>query len=216
MGCAFVRGEPAQRRAVPCSGGMLSRSAERTLGPRRGERPLQAPASARAMKKLLTGIVVGVVVVLAAEFLFMTQGGMPVSTRGGPLPLERFVASRALHVAMAKEADRPSPIPADPANLLAGAKVYQDNCAVCHGLRDPASRSPIGKGMYPPPPALLGPDEGVADDPVGETYWKVKNGIRLTGMPRFEGALSDTEMWQVSLLLSKAEELPPAVQQALR
>jgi mono/diheme cytochrome c family protein len=44
----------------------------------------------------------------------------------------------------------------------------------------------------------------VGDDPVGETYWKVKNGIRLTGMPAYGNALSETQLWQVSLLLSMA------------
>ncbi len=168
------------------------------------------------MKKFVVGLVVGVVAVLVGEFLFMTQGGMPVSTRGKPLPLERFMANRALHVAMARDAGRPSPIPASEANLLAGAKIYQNNCAVCHGLRDPSSRTPIAKGMYPPPPALLQPDDAVTDDPVGVTFWKVQNGIRLTGMPRFDDALSQEEMWQVSLLLADADKLPAPVQEALK
>jgi mono/diheme cytochrome c family protein len=52
---------------------------------------------------------------------------------------------------------------------------------------------------------------GVTDDPPGETYWKVANGIRLTGMPAFKDALTETEMWQVSLLLANADKpLPPA------
>jgi mono/diheme cytochrome c family protein len=168
------------------------------------------------MKAFLAGLVVGVLVVLAGAYLFLTQGGMPVSTRGKPLPLERLLASRALHVAMAKDAGRPSPLPADEANLLAGAKVYRNDCAVCHGLRDPSSRTAIAKGMYPPPPQLLQPEEGVTDDPVGETFWKVSNGIRLTGMPRFDQALTEDERWQVSLLLLKAGQLPPRVEQPLK
>jgi mono/diheme cytochrome c family protein len=168
------------------------------------------------MKGFLVGLVIGALAVLAGELLFMTQGGMPVSTRASPLPMERSLAGRALQVAIAGEAGRTSPLPPDEANLLAGAKVYQNNCAVCHGLRDPASRTTLAKGMYPPPPALLEPGKGVTDDPVGETFWKVRNGIRLTGMPRFEDALSENEMWQVSLLLLKADGLPPAVQQALK
>jgi thiosulfate dehydrogenase len=52
---------------------------------------------------------------------------------------------------------------------------------------------------------------GVSDDPAGETYWKVANGIRLTGMPAYKEMLTDTEMWQVSLLLANADKpLPPA------
>jgi mono/diheme cytochrome c family protein len=168
------------------------------------------------MGKLIAGIVLGVVLVLAAEYLFLTQGGMPVATRGGPLPLERFMASRALHVAMAKEVDTPSPIPPDEANLLAGAKVYRAQCEVCHGQPDQKTPGAIARGMFPSPPQLMPPRKGVTDDPVGETHWKVKNGIRLTGMPGFDGALSEAEMWQVSLLLMKADQLPPSVKSALR
>jgi mono/diheme cytochrome c family protein len=51
---------------------------------------------------------------------------------------------------------------------------------------------------------------GVSDDPVGETYWKIKNGIRLSGMPAYGKALSETQMWQVSLLLSMANKPLPA------
>jgi thiosulfate dehydrogenase len=52
---------------------------------------------------------------------------------------------------------------------------------------------------------------GVSDDPPAETYWKVANGIRLTGMPAYKQVLSETEMWQVSVLLANADKpLPPA------
>jgi mono/diheme cytochrome c family protein len=53
---------------------------------------------------------------------------------------------------------------------------------------------------------------GVSDDPSGETFWKVANGIRLTGMPAFKDILSETQIWQVSLLLANADKpLPPEV-----
>lgn len=99
---------------------------------------------------------------------------------------------------------------------VAGARVYeQAQCWVCHGqLGQPASA--IAKGMYPPPPQLLSSEQGVTDDPVGVTYWKVKNGIRLTGMPAFNGSLTDSEIWQVSLLLLNADKLSKPVQEVLR
>jgi hypothetical protein len=52
---------------------------------------------------------------------------------------------------------------------------------------------------------------GVTDDPVGETHWKVSNGIRLTGMPAYTGSLTQAEMWQVSLLLANADKLPQQI-----
>jgi len=167
------------------------------------------------MKKFLFGLLAGLGLCLAVEYLFLTRGGMPVPTKGGPLPFERKIARAALRSAMGKEDERPSPIPADEINLTAGARVYHEQCAVCHGdWGQPASA--IAKGMFPVPPQLLPPKKGVTDDPVGETYWKAKNGIRLTGMPGFESTLSDTELWQVSLLLLHAAELPPSAQAALR
>jgi mono/diheme cytochrome c family protein len=50
---------------------------------------------------------------------------------------------------------------------------------------------------------------GVSDDPPGVTYWKVANGIRLTGMPSFDKVLSSPQMWQVSILLANADKPLP-------
>jgi hypothetical protein len=64
--------------------------------------------------------------------------------------------------------------------------------------------------MYTPPPQLF-QGQGVTDDPIEETYWKVANGIRLTGMPGYRGSLMDSQLWQVSMLLSSADKLPAPV-----
>jgi hypothetical protein len=73
--------------------------------------------------------------------------------------------------------------------------------------------------MYPAIPQLWVKHKnnvvGVSDDDPGETYWKVANGIRLTGMPAFSHILSQTEMWQVTLLLKRADSIPPSVEAIL-
>ena len=74
--------------------------------------------------------------------------------------------------------------------------------------------------MFPDAPPLWekhrnGEVVGVSDDPPAETYWKVANGIRLTGMPAFEQTLGKDKVWQVSLLLAGADKLPPSVQAIL-
>ena len=68
--------------------------------------------------------------------------------------------------------------------------------------------------MYPPPPQLFH-GHGVTPDPVTETYWKVTNGIRLSGMPGFSPSLSTTQMWQVSLVVANADKLPKAAKDIL-
>ena len=55
----------------------------------------------------------------------------------------------------------------------------------------------------------------MTDDEPGETYWKVANGIRLTGMPAFNQQLSTMEMWQVSLLVANADKLTSPVKAVL-
>jgi thiosulfate dehydrogenase len=163
--------------------------------------------------KFFFGAIVGIALTLGAAFLFLTRF-MPVATKGGPMPLESFLASTALQHAMGADTKKPSPLPANEANMVAGAKVYRTHCDVCHGLPDQKKPNAIASGMFPRPPQLFS-GHGVEDDPVGETYWKVANGIRLSGMPGFAGTLSDNELWQVSLLLAHGNGLPDPVRRAL-
>ena len=167
------------------------------------------------MKRLIIGFAIGFFILPLAAIVFVDVGGMPIATKKKPLPFERYLARVALHAALDREADKPSPIDATEANLAAGARTYQAQCMVCHGSPDKPLTA-IAMGMFPKPPPLVRLDKmGVTDDSVGETYWKAKNGIRLTGMPGFADSLSDTELWQVSLLLQKAHELPPSVSRIL-
>jgi mono/diheme cytochrome c family protein len=143
-------------------------------------------------------------------------GKVPVAVADRPLPQERLLTSRALNARIDRELVKTPPFAADEANLVAGAEVYHDQCAVCHGLH--GKPSAIGAHMFPDAPPLWDVHHhgseavmGVTDDPPGETYWKVANGIRLSGMPSYKAVLTETEMWQVSLLLANADKpLPPA------
>src|SRR5437868_2884403 len=111
------------------------------------------------MKKILFGVLIGICVPFVSGYIFIVSGGMPVATKGKPLPLEKFLAKKAKHAAFAAEAGKPSPLPADEPNLLAGAQVYQAQCAVCHGMFDHPG-SAIAHGMFPMPPPLLPPNKG--------------------------------------------------------
>ena len=86
---------------------------------------------------------------------------------------------RSLRATLEREAPKgPNPLSLDDANLIAGIKLYDTNCAVCHGAS--AGRpSNIALGLYQKPPQLA--KDGVEDDPDGVIYWKVAHGIRLTG-----------------------------------
>lgn len=165
------------------------------------------------MKKFVVGLVLGLIAVPVMVYFYFASGNAPVSTSAPPMPFEKMLAGMALHARMDKEMPRSAPISADEAAYTAGAQVYKDHCAVCHGLPGQAQTA-IAKGMFPKPPMLL-EGTGVTDDPAGETYWKVAGGIRMSGMPGFEKSLSTMQMWQVSLLLANADKLPKAVRDEL-
>ena len=161
------------------------------------------------MAKFILGVLLGVLAVPAFAYLYLRLGLFPAETSSPPFPLEKTLAGMGLNARIGKaSADQP-PAPATEADYTAGAKVYQETCAVCHGLLN-GDKTPTAKGMYPPPPQLLH-GKGVTDDPVGETHWKVANGIRLTGMPGYHGSLSDTQIWQVSELLADMDKVPASV-----
>ena len=166
------------------------------------------------MIRFFLGIVVGIGLVVLASYLFVIRGGIFMGTDTKPLPLEETIAGAAITASIGKSANDPSPLPADETNLLAGAKIYMNACAGCHGKLDQASSG--AKGFYPLPPHLLPPAAGVTDDPVGATHWVVKNGVRFSAMASFNQQLSDSEIWQVSLLLRNADKLPASVQDSLR
>ncbi len=51
----------------------------------------------------------------------------------------------------------------------------------------------------------------ITEAPPGETFRKVANGIRLTGVPGFNQSLSETQIGQISLMLANADKLPSTV-----
>jgi mono/diheme cytochrome c family protein len=168
----------------------------------------------QAMGKILLGIILGFILAPFVVLAYLEFGKVPVAVADTPFPHERLITGVPLKARIDREKIGTPPIPANEANLIAGAQIYRDNCATCHGYHGIASK--FGAHMYPKAPPLWekhheGDVVGVSDDVAGETYWKVDNGIRLTGMPAFKDILTDTQVWQVSLLLANANKpLPPA------
>jgi mono/diheme cytochrome c family protein len=163
------------------------------------------------MRNFVAGVVAAIVCAALAGLAGVWFGLIPAAA-DAPRP-SRF-ESWAAHHALAATIDREQPAPPYPygpatdAVLLAGAKLYQSNCAVCHGSAG-SPQSNIAKGLYVHAPQFT--KHGVDDDPTGETYWKIEHGIRFTGMPSFKGALGEEQIWQIAYFLKRrAAELPPA------
>jgi mono/diheme cytochrome c family protein len=165
------------------------------------------------VKGLILGVLLGVLLAAGGVYWYFSSGRAPVATSAPPIPFERALARVALH-AYLDELPHPEPqVPADEANLVSGAKVYKEQCATCHGLPG-ESKNAIAQGMFPSPPELFH-GTGVTDDDAWESYWKVENGIRLTGMPAFKGQLTEAQIWQVSVLVKNADKISAPVKKEL-
>jgi len=164
-------------------------------------------------KGIVVGIVLTLLIVFGGTYLYFSGGHAPVATNAPEMPFEHRFARMALHAYMDKLPHPNSPVPENEQNFLEGARIYKEHCAVCHGLPG-EPKSAIANGMFPPPPQLF-KGTGVTDDEAWETYWKVYGGIRMTGMPAFSEHLSETKMWQVSVLLKNADKISPAVKAEL-
>jgi thiosulfate dehydrogenase len=164
-------------------------------------------------KGLVLGILLGVLLVAGGVYCYFASGRAPVATTAPPMPFEKKIAQIGLHAYLDKLPHPEPQVPANETNLLTGAKVYKENCAACHGLPG-EPKSAIAQGMYPAPPQLFH-GVGVTDDDAWESYWKVENGIRMTGMPGFKGQLTETQIWQVSVLVKNADKISASVKSEL-
>jgi thiosulfate dehydrogenase len=165
------------------------------------------------LKGFIVGILLGTLLIVGGVYSYFASGKAPVATAAAPMPFETKLAKIGQHAYLEKLPHPEPQVPANDENLLHGAKIYKENCAVCHGL--PAAEKPvIAKGMYPTPPQLFH-GVGVTDDEAWESYWKVENGIRMTGMPGFKGALTETQIWQVAVLVKNADKITEPVRKEL-
>ncbi|HVB58834.1 MAG TPA: cytochrome c [Candidatus Acidoferrales bacterium] len=164
------------------------------------------------IRGLIIGIILGILVCVGAGYYYFASGMAPVAVADPLMPFERKLANMALDAHIEKQHIGQPSIPADEANLLAGAEVYKQNCAVCHGL--PGHPVDYVSMMFPKPTQLF-KGKGVTDDPASESYWKAANGIRLSGMPSFKDKLTNVQLWQVSQLVAHVNELPASVKNVL-
>lgn len=156
--------------------------------------------------------ILGLIVFPLAVYVYFAFGKPPVAVADKPFPFEDRIVRVPMKARIHRETPASAPIEPTDENLNAGAGIYEDKCEMCHGVA--GENSAVGGKMFPRAPQLWAKHTngvvGVSDDPAGETYWKVKNGIRLTGMPAFGKAMSETQIWQVSLVLSRADRPLPA------
>jgi len=166
------------------------------------------------VRAFLLGILAAIVVAVVCGYIVLRSGLVPANADAEPGWLEIWAANTSLDATLDRDAPKgPNPVALTDDNLVAGVELYGRHCAICHGTaKGDASASPVAKGLYPGPPQLA--TDGVEDDPEGFSFWKIKHGIRWTGMPSWGSTLTDEQIWTLALFLNQMDKLPSAAQQA--
>jgi mono/diheme cytochrome c family protein len=161
------------------------------------------------MRNFILGAIITLILLFMGGLAIATLGFLPTNADSPPPKIERRIAMSAMDASMERHAPRvTSPVPPTDENLIDGMKIYTMNCAGCHGGLD-NKPSPLERSFYPPPPQLI---LDPLDDPEWHIYYAVRTGIRYTGMPAWNKALSEQDMWKVTAFLSRIQKLPAAVQ----
>jgi len=161
------------------------------------------------VRKLILGGVITLAILILGGLGFATLGFFPTPANVAPPAWEHHLANAAMDASMERHAPRvTNPLPPTDQNLIDGMKVYTMNCAVCHGTLD-RKPAPLAHNFYPPVPNLI---SDPPDDPEWHIFYTVRTGVRYTGMPSWQGVLTEQEMWKVTTFLSHMDKLSPTVQ----
>ncbi len=92
-----------------------------------------------------------------------------------------------------------NPVPPNMKSVAEGAKLFDINCAMCHGLTS-AERGPVGKKLKPPPPGL---DQNMVKVLSESDIFKAVT-FGFGRMPPFNDKLSPNERWNLVNFLKKS------------
>ncbi len=98
----------------------------------------------------------------------------------------------------------------DPAMITSGGADYNEMCTGCH-LRPGVERSEMASAMYPQPPNLA----KVKRDNPAATFWIIKHGFKMSGMPAWGLTHDDHRLWAMVAFLQQLPRLTPAQYQIL-
>ena len=158
------------------------------------------------MKNFLFGLLTGLVILFLAVAGYLATGLADVRA-DAPIPAwTAHLAYFAIHASVRRSAPRQdNPLPATEETLVAGGRLYLNDCVGCHG--EPGKPpSDFGATFYPPAPQF--PSSGTAYDEA-QAFWISKHGIRRTGMSAQEFSYADRDLWPVAAFIRRFPKLSP-------
>jgi mono/diheme cytochrome c family protein len=165
------------------------------------------------LKKFAIGFATGTIALTLCVLGYLRLGLANVAADAPPPAWAARLMFSSVHASIRRTApaNLRSPLPATDENLIAGGKLYLNNCVGCHG--EPGkSASDFGATFYPPTPQF--PRDGTSYSEA-EIFWIAKHGIRRSGMSAQGFDYTDDQLWQLAGFVSHITNLPPRVRGGL-
>jgi mono/diheme cytochrome c family protein len=151
------------------------------------------------MKKLLAGLAALGAILLAAQ-VYGQMGMMGRCGTMGSMIRHRYAMMNGIDQ---RYANKINPLPITAATIKSGEKLYNQDCAYCHGVAG-FGDGPGGKNLNQPPTNIAGfGRRPMATD--GYLYWTIaEGGVPLgTTMPAYKGFLKQNQIWEIIIYLRK-------------
>ena len=170
----------------------------------------------KALKTILSTLIVLVVLIVAGGVLFIYSGAYDVAASSPDSAFTRWLFATTREHSIESRADDVVPPPDsvlnDPQTLLSGFAHYNEMCVVCHGAPG-VEPGEARAGLNPKPPLLA----EVADKiPTREMFWVIKHGINMTGMPAWGPTHDDNKIWAMVAFAETLPSLSAAQYQAMQ
>ena len=151
------------------------------------------------MKVIATALAISISFLAVSVVLAHTQNAGDKLAAGAAPKYDPAVYAE-LQKAPEKARNRPNPLQNDPDAVAAGAILFQQHCAECHGDSAQGSRKA---------PSLLAPEVQKATP--GTLFWLITNGVVRKKMPVWS-KLPEAQRWQLVRYIKSLGETAPATE----
>jgi len=170
------------------------------------------------MKNFIISLVIIVIISVLAGVGFIYSGIFNVAATSKDTALLSWVLSTTREHSIESRYEK-IVVPDDsvlntPKMLIEGFEDYDEMCVVCHGAPG-VDAGEAHEGLNPKPP-LFAKLKDLAEDPPGEIFWIIKNGIKMTGMPAWGPTHSDDRIWAMTMFVRKLPSMSAAEYKALK
>jgi thiosulfate dehydrogenase len=167
------------------------------------------------VKHLIAGSLCALALLAITATAYLGLGFMEVAADTKPAAWEAGLMTSAVRASVRRRAAAtqntlPHADATADAALVAGGKLYLNDCVGCHGA--PGHSSDYGATFFPPAPQFSRAGSQSSD---AQLFWVAKHGIRMSGMYPQSPHYSDADLWRLTAFIARIGNLPPAVAQAI-